>query len=509
MSLHRSNTRADFVLAVPDGEDPLYARIAAAIVADVRRGRLRPGDALPGSRTLAETLGVHRNTILAALRELALEGWIEAAHGRATRISTSLPESPAPRRLRAAAGPSVLPGFDLVDGWCPPPWSPATATDRQRPIQLLGGLPDLRLLPRVELARAYRRVATRARGAALFGYGDPRGDALLRAELAKLLARGRALALGADDLMVTRGSQMALYLAARAVLRPGDRVAVEALGYGPAWRALEAAGATLVPISVDRGGLDVATLRALAIRTRLRAVYVTPHHQYPTTAVLEQPRRLALLALAREQRMAVFEDDYDHEFHYDGRPLAPLASADPTGQVIYVGTLSKVLAPALRLGFVAAPRPVLERMTALRLVVDRQGDPVTERAVAELMADGELERHTRRMRRVYAARRDVLVEALRAAFGDALIFDVPRGGMALWARPATLDVERWAVACEARGVIVQPSSRFLFDPARPDARGVRLGFAAEPEERLRLGVQTMLEAAQSTSNKRVAGSAID
>jgi GntR family transcriptional regulator/MocR family aminotransferase len=255
--------------------------------------------------------------------------------------------------------------------------------------------------------------------------------------------------------------------------------------------------------------LDVATLRALAIRTRLRAVYVTPHHQYPTTAVLEQPRRLALLALAREQRMAVFEDDYDHEFHYDGRPLAPLASADPTGQVIYVGTLSKVLAPALRLGFVAAPRPVLERMTALRLVVDRQGDPVTERAVAELMADGELERHTRRMRRVYAARRDVLVEALRAAFGDALIFDVPRGGMALWARPATLDVERWAVACEARGVIVQPSSRFLFDPARPDARGVRLGFAAEPEERLRLGVQTMLEAAQSTSNKRVAGSAID
>jgi GntR family transcriptional regulator / MocR family aminotransferase len=492
---------ADFVLVVPPGETPLFARIAAAVVDDIRRGRLRPGDALPGSRTLAETLGVHRNTVLAATRELELEGWIEARHGQATRISTSLPDERAPRRSRAAAGLAVSPGYELGRAWCPAQ-SASPQPERKTHIRLLGGLPDLELVPRAALARAYRRVATQSRTSGLFGYADPRGDEVLREELTKLLARGRALAAGADDLLVTRGSQMALYLAARAVLSPGDRVAVEEVGYRPAWLALEAAGAKLVPVPVDRGGLDVEALETIARRMTVRAVYVTPHHQYPTTAVLEQPRRLALMALARERRIAIFEDDYDHEFHYEGRPMAPLASADPSGQVIYIGTLSKVLAPALRLGFVAAPRPVLERMTALRTVIDRQGDRVSERAVAELMIDGELDRHTRKMRRVYAARRDALAEALRRAFGDALTFDLPRGGMALWARTTKLDVDRWAAASEERGVVFQPASRFVFEKRRIP-RSLRLGFAAEPEARLRLAVQKMLAAAAEQRGVRV------
>jgi GntR family transcriptional regulator / MocR family aminotransferase len=303
---------------------------------------------------------------------------------------------------------------------------------------------------------------------------------------------------------------MALYLAARAILSPGDRVAVEEVGYRPAWLALEAAGAKLVPVPVDRGGLDLEALQTLTKRTRIHAIYVTPHHQYPTTAVLEQPRRHALLALAREQRIAILEDDYDHEFHYEGRPIAPLASADPTGQVIYVGTLSKVLAPALRVGFVAAPRPVLDKMAAIRTVIDRQGDRISERAVADLMIDGELARHTRRMRRVYGARRDALAEALRRAFGDTLAFEVPRGGMALWVRAASLDSDRWAAACEERGVMVQPASRFAFPRAarasvpRAYSResALRLGFAAEPEARLRLAVERMLDAARASTPKR-------
>jgi GntR family transcriptional regulator / MocR family aminotransferase len=495
---------------VPPGDAPLFARIAAAVVSDIRRGRLRPGDALPGSRTLAETLGVHRNTVLAATRELELEGWIEARHGQATRVSTSLPDERAPRRSRGRAGLASSPGYDVDGAWSPPASVSTASSQGGSPIRLLGGLPDLELLPRAALARAYRRVATQPRAAELFGYADPRGDEVLREELTKLLARGRALAVGPDDLMVTRGSQMALYLAARAILSPGDRVAVEEVGYRPAWLALEAAGAKLVPVPVDRGGLDLEALQTLTKRTRIHAIYVTPHHQYPTTAVLEQPRRHALLALAREQRIAILEDDYDHEFHYEGRPIAPLASADPTGQVIYVGTLSKVLAPALRVGFVAAPRPVLDKMAAIRTVIDRQGDRISERAVADLMIDGELARHTRRMRRVYGARRDALAEALRRAFGDTLAFEVPRGGMALWVRAASLDSDRWAAACEERGVMVQPASRFAFPRAarasvpRAYSResALRLGFAAEPEARLRLAVERMLDAARASTPKR-------
>src|SRR5262249_15917197 len=157
-----------------------------------------------------------------------------------------------------------------------------------------------------------------------------------------------------------------LDLAARALLRPGDVVAVEELGYRPAWEALRNAGAELVPVPIDEHGLRVD-----ALPRRLRAVYVTPHHQYPTTGILSAACRIELLALAERQGFAIFEDDYDHEFHYEGRPVLPLASADCAGSVVYLGTLSKVLAPGLRIGYVVAPRPVLDRIAAHRLYVDR------------------------------------------------------------------------------------------------------------------------------------------
>ncbi|NUP04731.1 MAG: PLP-dependent aminotransferase family protein [Polyangiaceae bacterium] len=491
-----------FALDVEEGEAPLYARIAQAVVADVRRGRLRPGDALPGSRRLAQDLGVHRNTILAALRELELEGWIETAAARATRIRRDLPD-PKPRRFaaQAAARSSATIGFELGPGmedWSSPP-PPKGA------ILMLGGMPDLRLVPASALGRAYRRIVTAPRSAELFGYGDPRGEPALRNALAETLSRTRGLAVGSDDLVVTRGSQMALYLAARAVVRPGDRVAVEALGYRPAWLALRHAGAELVPVAVDGGGIDVDALEAAVERCaaegrKLRAVYLTPHHQYPTTALLAPGRRIALLELARRHKLALFEDDYDHEFHYEGRPVTPLASADRTGQVVYIGTLSKILAPALRIGFVVAPAPLLERIASLRVVVDRQGDRLLERALAELAADGEIARHARKMRSVYAARRGALAAALEAHLGEHVSFELPRGGIALWLRAPAVDVEAWAAACLERGVVFQTGRRFTFDGSR--LRAIRLGFAAETEARLTAGVRKMADALTCIQKER-------
>lgn len=475
-----------FALDVPAGAAPLFARIARAISDDVRRGRLRPGDTLPGSRTLAATLSVHRNTVLSALRELELQGWIETTAARATRIRTELPEMP-PRKAERSdrAGPRTVLGFDVNE-------APPDVVNQQVPrgsIALLGGLPDLRLLPTKILARAYRRIATAPRSAELFGYGDTRGEEPLRSALAEMVSHARGMTVGADDVVVTRGSQMGLFLCARAILSPGDRVAVEGLGYRPAWEALRAAGAELVPVPVDTSGLVVEALPALG---PLRAVYVTPHHQYPTTAVLAPARRMALLELARARRLAVFEDDYDHEFHYEGRPITPLASADTTGQVVYIGTLSKILAPALRIGFVIAPAPVLARIAAHRAIVDRQGDRLMERTIAELAADGEILRHARKMRRVYAARREVLAHGLTSTFGDELQFELPVGGMALWVCAPKIDVEAWARASAARGVVFQTASRFTFDGSRQ--RAMRLGFAAEPEAKLRAAVRLMADA---------------
>jgi GntR family transcriptional regulator / MocR family aminotransferase len=248
-----------------------------------------------------------------------------------------------------------------------------------------------------------------------------------------------------------------------------------------------------VPVPVDAGGLDVEALGAKVRTDGIRAVYVTPHHQYPTTVTLAPARRLALLDLARRERLLVLEDDYDNEFHYEGRPVAPLAASDTAGVVVYVGTLSKVLAPGLRIGFMAGPADALERLVAHRHVLDRQGDLAVEAAVADLFEDGDAQRHVWRTRRTYGARRDALAAALAAELAGALTFSLPRGGMALWCRTARgIDADRWGAAALERGVAVQVGRTFAFDGrARPF---LRLGFGRHDERELREAVRRLAAA---------------
>lgn len=468
------------------GSEPVFVRIARGISDAIAAGRVRPGERLPGSRSLAADLGVHRNTVIAAYDELTAQGWVEGIHGRGTFVCDDLPDT---RERRAAseearATPAARPGYPL-----PRRRDVAVSARPAVPLDLSRGVPDLRLVPVELVARAYRRVLGR-RGAALLDYGDPRGALRLRTAIADMLRATRGLAAGADSLLVTRGSQMAIHLAARALVRPGELVAVESFGYQQAWHALRDAGAVLAPVPVDAQGLSTDRLAALCRRRRVRAVYLTPHHQYPTLAVLSPARRLELLELARRHRFAVIEDDYDNEFHYGGRPVLPLASADRHGSVIYVGSLSKVLAPALRVGYLSAPPPLVERLAALRDIADGGGDPALEHAVAELFEDGEVQRHARRMRRVYQQRRAVLAAALERELGDALRFSLPAGGMALWATAARgIDVDAWAARALARGVRVGTAREFAFD-RRPRPH-LRLAFAARTEPELRRAAQLL------------------
>ncbi|HWM85122.1 MAG TPA: PLP-dependent aminotransferase family protein [Kofleriaceae bacterium] len=470
-------------------QGPLFLRIAHAVAQDLARGRLRPGARLPGSRALAGSLGVHRNTVVAAYAELAAEGWVVTRAGGGTFVSDQLPE-PRPRAFsrrapRRAGVPSQL-GFDL-----PPAREPVERWPPPGAVVLSDAVPDLRLVPHAALARAYRR-AMRRTGSRLLGYSDPRGHPELRAAIAAWVSSARGIAAGPDAVIVTRGSQMSIDLVARAVLSRGETVVVEELGYQPARAALARTGARLAPVDVDGGGLDTAALARLCRRRRVRAVHVTPHHHYPTTVAMAPHRRLELLELAARHRFAVIEDDYDHEFHYDGRPILPLASADTAGVVIYVGTLSKVLAPGLRLGFAVAPPALIERLAAERSLVDRQGDQVLEAAVAELMVDGELPQHIRRMRGVYRERRDALMDSLRRRLGDSLQVDAPRGGMALWAHAPGIDVAAWKRRALAGGIAFLVASDYSFH-ARP-APYLRLGFAALDPDELDQAVRRMAAA---------------
>lgn len=464
-------------LTLDDGPGTLVRRITRVVVRDIRRGRLAPGARLPGSRRLAASLGVHRNTVLAAIRALEAEGWVITRPTRGTFVADALPID-AP--VAFGEGPGAQVDIPLPT---PPPWTirPEAPADA---VCLLGGLPDLSEAPTTLMARAWRRAA--ARGAAVLGYGDPRGEPSTRAALARMLRDVRGLAVEGDELLITRGSQMGLYLTARAVLRPGDRVAVEALGYRPAWAALASTGAALVPVPVDGDGLCVDALIEAHGNAPLRAVYLTPHHQYPTTVTLSAPRRLALLRWAATAGAFIVEDDYDNEFHYAGQPVLPLASGDRAGVVIYIGTLSKVFAPSVRLGFVAARPAVLDAMARWRAMIDRQGDRIGELAVAELLEDGELPRHVRRMKRRYRERRVAMIEVLQARL-PMLRFDPPAGGMAIWGRlPAGESGQGWADAARAAGIVIQPGREFAFDGA--DVAGIRIGFAAHPPEVLAAAV---------------------
>ncbi|WP_275975840.1 PLP-dependent aminotransferase family protein [Geothrix terrae] len=477
-----------FPIALQPGtsREPVFQQIAQAIRGDIRRGRLRPGDALPGSRSLARTLAVHRNTVLAAYRELEAEGWT-VAEARTTHVARDLPQDLSRASATQRAEATGRPGYDLA------PPGPGRSLREPGILAFGGGLPDLRLVPTDLLARAYRR-ALGSRD--LLGYGDARGEARLRAALARLLSEMRGLAVTEGQLMIAGGSQGALDLVARTLIRPGDRVAVEDPGYPAAWRTLRAAGAELVPVPVDEAGLRVEALAAQLADGPLRAIYLTPHHQFPTTVTMSAARRLKLLELAARHRIALLEDDYDNEFHFEGRPVLPLAGTDPHGVVVYLGTLSKILAPGLRLGFVAGPGALVEALASHRSATDGQGDQVLQRAAAELLEDGLLQRHARKMRRIYQARLETLVAALRRRLGHAVAFEPPAGGMSLWARvdPA-IDVEAWAASARKAGVGL--STGRLFDFHGRSLPNLRLGFSTLDERELEEAVRLMARVLQS------------
>lgn len=504
---------------LPEGEQPLFLRIAGAVIHDIRRGRLVAGERLPSSRALAKELGVHRNTALAALAELTAQGWIESQPARGVFVSRGLPA--APRRARRGEPERETAGFPVPGGLRGTmegargragagPRDDAKDARDARDASSLGyvrtpgrgrgeramlrmdsATPDPRLFPVELLARAWRRTLVR-KGKQLLAYDSPHGYLGLRRALAEMLRQTRGMTCTEDDVVITRGSQMAIDLVARTLLAPGDGVAVEALGYRPAWNALGWAGAALHPVPVDRHGLNVDALAQLAERQPLRAVYLTPHHHYPTTVTLSPARRMQLLALAQRHRWMILEDDYDSELHFEGRPVAPLASADPQRNVIYIGTLSKILAPGLRLGFLVAPRDVIPLIAKARFIMDRQGDLPMEAAVAELIEDGELQRHVRKLRSECMARRDLLVSELGVQLGGALRFEPPKGGMVLWTEVSPeLDATAWCEAAERAGLALVRPAHWAFAPPAPNA--MRLAYSELRRPELKRAVEILVK----------------
>ena len=369
----------------PDSSLPLTDQIYEGIREGITHGRVGPGDRLPPTRSLAETLGVSRFTVTTAYGRLSAEGFLEGRRGGGSVVSDLRDLAQADRHRDAILTRAEWP----------------QTTDIEHDLRT--GVPDQRLFPNT-LWKRYARWAIDQHTAV---YGDPGGDAGLRLVLARWIARSRGVEAGSHRVVVTSGAQQAFYLLARSTLQPGDVVAMEDPGYNRFRDLVVGMGASLAPVPVDGEGIIVT-----AIPEDARLVYVTPSHQYPTGVTMSMPRRLDLLALAQRHGMVVIEDDYDSEFRYVDRPLEPLQRLDTRGLVAYVASFSKVLSPALRLGFAVAPPDLLARMLELRIQVDRAPSQIEQLTLKGFIGDGHLDRHLRKARRIYRARHEQVTRFL-------------------------------------------------------------------------------------------------
>lgn len=372
---------------------PLSRQIYQSLRDGIFSGRIRPGEALPSTRALAGHLAVARSTVNEAYEMLLAEGFITSRQGAPTRVAGDLLlEHPAPQP-QAAAPPVPITRPFLAD--------------------FRTGQPDLRSYPRYAWNRLMRQAAGELPLEQL-GYTGPDGLPVLREQIAAWLYRSRGLNVEPRSIFITAGATHALHLLAGLLYKDGHEILMEDPCHTGMLRALHAKGCPVRPVPVDSHGMQTACLDGKGAC----AVYVTPSHQFPLGGILPANRRAALVRFARENDLYIIEDDYDSEFRYDGAPVAPLHSIDPQ-RVIYVGTFSKILFPALRVGYAILPEPLHERWRYLRTHSDVQNPPFEQAALAGFIRTRKLDRHVQRMRKIYRQRRAVLLQALAETFGNA------------------------------------------------------------------------------------------
>jgi len=473
----------------PASATPLFQQLYDAIKCGVLEFRIRPGAQLPPTRGLAKQLGISRQTVIVAYAQLTAEGFLAGTVGKGTFVNSRLPIAAARRAPGPGAALHLLSerGARFVDHRA----SMVTHEGAPRAFRL--GMPGLDSFPFSIWARLESRCWRQA-GADL-GYADPAGLPRLRELLAAHLSTSRGVHCAAEQIVITSGSQQALFLIATLLLAPGDAVWVEDPGYRGASGALYAAGARVCPIPVDAEGLSVAL--GAKHHPGARLVYSTPSHQYPLGMSMSLPRRLDLLAWAVRHQAWVVEDDYDSEYRYDGPPLASLQSLDKTGCVIYVGTLSKILFPGLRLGYLVLPHGLANSFARGKAVIDRHSCTVQQHVLADFMAEGHFNRHIKRTREIYAERHGALLRALETQLAGEIDLAAANSGLhvALAFRRGLDDIALEAAAGR-RGIEVRALSRLYAPPESVALRtgtpsGLLLGFASVPADDTRAAVKAL------------------
>ena len=476
----------DLALPSRDAKTPAYLWLYGALRAEILEGRLRPGTRLPATRDLALQHGLSRGTIVNAFEQLKSEGYVEGTVGSGTFVTKVLPEdllkvrkevvarqmsTDKPRRRRLS---SYAQRVKHLCGY-----------EQRRFRAFRANVPALDLFPiDVWIQLTTRRLrslsATFLLGCDAMGYGP------LRETIADYLNASRGVNCTAEQVVIVSGMQEALDLAVRLVVDPGDKVCIEDPGYPGAHAAFLSAGAKVSPVHLDSEGV---CLRDAALRgTRL--IYVTPAHQFPLGITMTLRRRLDLLEWARKSGAMIFEDDYDSEYRYCGRPIPALKGLDCSGQVIFAGTLSKVMFPAMRLGYMVVAPDLVERLAAIKSVASQHAALLEQAVLCDFMVEGHFARHIRRMREVYSERLQLLLEESRRRLTGLLeISSIEAGLQTVGWLSQGIDGVTASHAIAARGVEVVPLSQYA--RSRLAREGLQLGFAAIDAKEIRRGVQEL------------------
>ncbi|KAG4069240.1 hypothetical protein HA402_012093 [Bradysia odoriphaga] len=453
---------------------PVYQQIANRLIGLIQEGILKPGLYLPGSRVLAEQLALHRKTVIAAYEELISQDWLVAAPRKGVMVAGNLPVI-RPRTFRGAAsayGEKATFSFHHTPVAPVLPTVPATGT-----LVINDGFPDARLAPLTEWVKECRSVIDSPRYHKLLMYGNATGSESLRQQMLEYLSNTRGLNIQLPHIMITRGAQMAIYLAAALLIKKDDLVIVGSPDYFFADLCFEQLGARLLRVPVDEDGIDVDAIEQLCSQRKIKMLYLVTHHHHPTTVTLSAARRMKLLEVIRRHKLPVIEDDYDYDFHYSSAPILPLASADHGGNVIYIGSFTKSLGLSIRIGFMIAPADFIEEAAALRRLLDLRGDNLSEQALANLLADGTIDRHLKKSNKIYKERRDLFCELLKNKLGKAVHFTIPAGGMAIWLRfSKKYPLKKISQKAAALGLRI--SSGEQYHHGTPSQNALRFGFAS-------------------------------
>jgi GntR family transcriptional regulator / MocR family aminotransferase len=454
-------------------ETPLYRQISLWFQRAIRAGQLQPGQRVPSTRALARELRISRIPVLSAYELLIAEGYFEPFVGAGTCVSRSIPDAFSPPEKAGtpeSLAPEMQPKAQRMVS------RRAAGLNGPARIWLRGcaGCTDLEHFPIDMWSKLVSRHARKV-SRDIMGYGDTMGYWPFREALAEYLGAFRAVVCHPSQILVTTGSQQALQISALALLDAKDEAWLEEPGYPGTHQALKLAGARLVPVPVDQQGLDIEY--GIRNAKHARAAYVTPAHQYPMSVTMSAARRIELLSWAARTGAWIVEDDYDSEFRYSSNPLASLQGLDTDGRVIYIGTLTKVMFPALRLGFAVVPADLVDTFLDIRNAVDTVSTPVLYQMVmTDFIREGHFSRHIKKMRAVYMERREVMVESVREQASGVLEVSGEEAGLYVLALlPTGVDDVEIASRARRMGLPVGPLSRYYASP--PERGGLVLSYA--------------------------------